>query len=282
MANPPRIKLGLVTTTLRLTLGFYFFIGGLCAIALLLSSVTQTATLQQYTGTIGYVNRFVTDVFFYWLPPLWLFLIASAIATLIGFALLLGFLTRYYCIAAIAAILLQWFALPVMTLPRVFLPLESYTMPAMFVLSLQLGIAGLLLCQYFLGAGPLSLDNRLMQNTATPNTKAAKRCLHVAITYPLLIGALFGWHLEVPNFDMPPFVLLIVVILMQLPWILSRRIAATAVTLISIWYLTSLLSPDVGFLQNVFACRIALVYFFVGMILTHFNLGSKLATDVKQ
>ena len=145
MRAVPRIKLGLVTATLRLALGFYFFTGGLCTMVLL-TGPFHFATLQAFTATNGVVNGFVDTFIFDWLTPQWFFLIAATVSFLIGLNLLLGLYTKYTCIAGIIALMLQCFALPVTTVPNLYFAIDVYTLPASLVLAPQIGLIGFL-CQ---------------------------------------------------------------------------------------------------------------------------------------
>jgi len=264
-----QIKLGLVTTTLRLCLGFYFFAGGIASLYLALNTSTQLNFIQSLIGSMGVINRFINQLFLNWLSPWALIMICASASTIIGLALLTGIFTRLVCSAGICALMLQWFALPVLTIPHTFIPSPCYTIPASLILSLQLGCIGFLICQCRLGPGPIALDRYLGFDKKPTNLTSAILWLRLGISYPLLVGALFGWHLQVPNFDVSPWLLLTLFITLYLPWQPFRRLAGGLLTLVVVWWMSHLVTPELGFWHNLLSIKITFVYFFIGLILTH-------------
>ena len=272
MQPRPRIKIGLVSGTLRIVLGLYFLFGGIAYLGQLQQNI---GFAEHLTSGIGSINALFATVLFQFdaFGVAEFGLVVACLNIALGLFLTLGLWTRLMCTLGIIATILQLVALPVITLPGVDIQMAAFQVPAVFALSFQMGLIGLLFAQRGMGAS-FSLDHRLRHQPANLRWNA---CIGLKVrlgaAYPLLVAGMFGFYPTVPNFEAWPIIALAAGLLLLTQWNIACRVGGVILAILSIWYVTGVIDPSQTFFANLNFIRPILVYFFVGMILTHTAVG---------
>ncbi len=266
---------------LRTGLGMVFVIGGYFKLSQLLDPVRTQGIVDLYTSSKGYINTFFLEYLFQ--SPLgavltpWSFLTAlSAFELLSGIALLAGLLVRP--LALLYAFLLWTFviALPVVTTPGVSFDGKTYLAPAILVQIRDIGLSGLMLVLYNLGAGSCSVDQRLFGEGVTEKTvdwQALGLVTRLAVAFPLLVGGFFYGMPNIQSFG--SWALLLIPAGLAVAFGLSVRAAGAVVMAILAFYALQKLNFDKSLVDNLNGFKREFAFFAAGAVLVVYGGGTR-------
>ncbi len=265
---------------LRLGLGAVFIIGGMSKLNLLLDPAREAYILELYMGPKGYINTFFADYLFTGalgevLTP-WRFLtLLSTWEFLSGLALVAGWLVRP--IALIYAFLLWTFviALPVVTTPDVAVAVKTYQAPALLVQIRDVGLSGMMIVLFNLGAGARSVDRWIAGDTV--NTPGAARWNHLglllrlSVAAPFIVGGFFAGLPNIQSFATVSWLLVGIGVLIAAG--IQVRVLGMAAAAVMLWYMATKISMDASILANLNSFKREIAFVAAGLVLAHAGGG---------
>ena len=241
-----------VALALRVGLGLVFISGGVAKLERLLTPSKAKGIVDQYVGTLGYINQTFLDWLF--ASPLggvltpWNFLTAlSAFELVAGIMLVVGLMVRP--MALLWALLLWSFvvSLPVVTTPGIELGgKKTYMSPAEFVQIRDIALSGFFFVLYNLGPGARSLDSQQFGQNETLGRgwEPLGLLLRLSLGVAFLIGGLFAGYDNVVTWGIPGMLLAIVGAGLMAG--VGVRYFALAVGAILLWFMLTKLTTATG------------------------------------
>ena len=257
---------------LRIGIGLVFVFGGWNKLSKLIDPATQSALVDSYMGTAGYINTFFANYLFSTeslLTP-WSFLtLLSAFELLSGLMLLAGLLVRP--LALIYAFLVWTFvmALPVVTTPGVDPASKTYLAPAILVQIRDITLSGLLFALFNLGSGAYSLDERIFGknvHNAQAKWEHIGLLIRLSLAVMLLVGGFFAGMANIKSFGIPGLILIIVGFAMLVEKN-SARVAGFALVAMMLFYMGSKLTLDKTLVGNLNAIKREFAFLAGGLVL---------------
>ncbi|WP_163132411.1 DoxX family protein [Agarivorans sp. Alg241-V36] len=242
---------------LRVGLGLVFIIGGSSKLSLLLDPSAEAAMVANYMGATGYINELFQDYLFSagFLSP-WAFLTTlSAFELFSGVALAAGFLVRP--LALFYGFLLWTFvvSLPVDTVPGASVGVSTYTSPAIFVQIRDISLSGMMFVLFNLGAGALSIDERLrskrgLVSTKTQDWQTLGLLLRFSLGVTFIVAGFFAGYAKIPSFATHQLVLLVLGLIFIFAHGKTLKMGAVACVLVMIWFMLQKFSIDKSLIKN--------------------------------
>ncbi len=206
-----------VALALRVGLGLVFISGGVAKLERLLTQSKAQGIVDQYVGSLGYINQTFLDWLF--ASPLgavltpWNFLTTlSAFELISGIMLVVGLMVRP--LSLLWAFLLWSFvvSLPVVTTPGINLGgKKTYMSPAELIQIRDIALSGFFFVLYNLGSGLRSVDSRFgLPETCGREWDPLGLLMRLALGVAFLIGGLFAGYDNIVTWGIPGIVLAIV------------------------------------------------------------------------
>ena len=269
-------NLDLAALFLRVGLGLVFVIGGISKLSQLLDPARETAIVNSYWGTSGYVNQFFIDFMFGpgGLSPWWFLTTLSFFEAISGILLLAGLFVRP--LSLIYGFLLWSFviALPVVTTPTVDVSVKTYMAPAILVQIRDIGLSGLMFALFNLGSGLYSLDARLLRKPTIEshaNWDNLGLLVRLSLALPLLVAGVFNGMPNIPTFASSALILIPLAILVVGGN--GLRYVGVLVAGVMIWYMLQKLNMDKSLIANLNGFKREFAFLAGGLVLAIFSGG---------